>query len=144
MNGGLVYYLYEKSPKIWRELETVVEKLNCCIAPGEFPQHGGHKPLQDSVTQFVAHKFAALDRLVDRLGAKLSHLTMTLRRQQLKGYILKWCNAKMLIGSALFCDILKSSSIICKILQDDICVVRAIKDILKALKSADHLKDTLF
>ena len=147
-----VYYLYEKSLKKCRELETVVEGLKRCIAPGEFPQHEGHKPLQACGTRFVAHKFAALDRLVDRLGAYPSHLTMlandpktkSIDCQQLKGYILKWCNAKMLIGSALFCDILKPPSIFCKILQDDICVVRVIEAILKASKSADHLKDTPF
>ena len=148
-----VYYLYEKSPKKCRELETVVEELKCCIAPGEFPQHGGHKPLRACGTRFVAHKFAALERLVDRLGAYLSHLTVlsddpktkSVDRQRLKGYILKWRNAKMLIGSALFCDVLKPSSILCKILQeDDICVVRAIEAVLKASQSADQLKDTPF
>ena len=148
-----VYYLYEKSPKKSRELETVVEELKFCIAPGEFPQHGGNKPLHACGTQFVAHKFAALDRLVDRLGAYLSHLTMladdpktkSVDRQQLKEYVLKWRNAEMLIGSALLCDILKPSSSLCKILQeDDVCVVRAIEAILKASQSADHLKDTPF
>ena len=67
--------------------------------------------------------------------------TKLIDRQRLKGYILKWCNAKMLIGSALFCDILN----LCKTLQeDDVCVVRAIEGILKASQSADQLNDTPF
>ena len=113
-----VYYLYEKPPKKGQELETVVEELKLCTAPGEFLQHGGNKPLRACGTRFVTHKFAALGRLVDRLGAYLSHLTLladdpktkSVDCQRLKGYVLKWRNAKMLIGSALFCDILKTSS----------------------------------
>ena len=136
-----------------RSVFILLKNVKCCIAPGEFPQRGGHKPLRACGTRFVAHKFAALDRLVDRLGAYLSHLTMlsddpktkSVDRQRLKGYILKWRNAKMLIGSALFCDILKPSSILCKILQEvDVCVVRAIEAVLKASQSAYQLKDTPF
>jgi hypothetical protein len=100
-----------------KSLRLLLRNLSAAFAPGEFPQHGGHKPLRACGTRFVAHTFAALDRLVDRLGAYLAHLTMladdpktkSVDRQRLKGYILKWRNAKMLIGSALFCDILKPS-----------------------------------
>ena len=71
--------------------------------------------------------------------------TKSVDRQRLKGYVLKWRNVKMLIGSALFSVILKPSSNLCKILQeDDICVVRAIEAILKASQSADQLKDIPF
>ena len=36
-----VYYLYEKSPKMCRELEEVVSELKTCLKPHEFPEKGG-------------------------------------------------------------------------------------------------------
>ena len=86
-----------------------------CFTVEEFPKKGGHKPLRACGTHFVAHKVAALDRLIDRFGAYLNHLTMLVDdpkvkrvvQQKLKGYnILKWHDARMLLGSAYFCDLL--------------------------------------
>ena len=147
----LVYFLYEKSPKKCRELETVIEELQACFTHTEFPKKGGHKPLRACRTRFVAHKVAALSRLIDRFGAYLSHLTNLIDDprtkpvdwQKLKGYVLKWWDGNMLHGSAYFCDLLKPSSTLCKILQeDDVCVVRAIEAIIKTSKSGDKLKAT--
>ena len=117
------------------------------------PQRGGHKPLRACGTRFVAHKVAALDRLIDRFGAYLGHLTNLIDdprtkpvdRQKLKGYLLKWRDGNMLLGSAYFCDLLKSSSALCKILQeDDVCVVRAIEAVVRTSKSGDKVKATTF
>ena len=93
-----------------------------------------------------------MDRLVDRFGAYLNHLTLLVDdpktkpvdRQKLKGYILKWRDARMLLGSAYFCDLLKPSSTLCKILQEDVCVVRAIESVMKTSNSGDKLKATNF
>ena len=68
------------------------------------------------VKHLVSHKVAALDRLLYCFGAYLSHLTMLIDdpktkpvdQQKLKGYLLKWCDAKMILGSAYFCDFLKA------------------------------------
>ena len=149
-----VYYLYEKSPKKCRELETVIEELQACFTVEEFPKKGGHKPLRACGTRFVAHKVAALDRLVDRFGAYLNHLTLLVddpktkpidRQTLMKGYILKWRDARMLLGSAYICDLLKPSSTLCKILQEeDACVVRAIESVMKTSNSGDKLKVTNF
>ena len=143
-----VYYLYEKSPKKCRDLETVIEELQCCLTTEEFPTKGGHKPVRACGTRFIAHKVAALDRLIDRYGAYLNHLTALTEdsktkpadRQRLKGYILKWRDAKMLLGSAYFCDLLKASSVLCKVLQEDVCVVRAIEALMKMSRQSDNLK----
>ena len=40
-----VYFMYEKSPKKCRELETVVEELKACLEPTEMPSKGGSWPL---------------------------------------------------------------------------------------------------
>ena len=94
-----------------------------------------------------------MDRLLDHYGAYLNHLTMLVDdpktkpvdRQKLKGYVLKWRDARMLLGSAYFCDLLKPSSILCKILQEeDVCVVRAIESVIKTSNSVDKLRTTTF
>lgn len=148
-----VYYVYEKSPKKCRELEVVVEELKNCLEPTEMPKKGGSRPLRACGTRFVAHKVAALWRLIDRFGAYLSHLTALTEdasvkssdRQKLKGYILKWRNAKVLLGCAFFHDLLKPSAILCKVLQEDeLCVVRAIEAVMKTKKSLDTMKAVPF
>jgi hypothetical protein len=45
-------------------------------------------------------------------------------RQKMKGYVLKWQNAQVLLGCAVFRDLLSPSAILCKVLQEDeICTV---------------------
>ena len=148
-----VYYLYKKSPKKCCELESVVQELKACLEPTEIPKEGGSRPLRACGTRFIAHKVAALGRLIDRFGAYLSHLTaMTedssikdVDRQKFKGYIQKWQNSKVLLGCAFFHDLLKPSAILSKILQEDeLCVVRAIESVLKTKKSMDKMKVTVF
>jgi hypothetical protein len=59
-----------------------------------------------------------------------------------KGYVLKWQNAQVLHGCAVFRD---PSAILCKVLQEDeICTVRAVESICKTKKSLDTLKTTAF
>ena len=61
-----VYYVYEKSPKKCRELQEVVDELRVCLEPSELPLQGGNRPLRACGTRFVAHKIAALGRVIDR------------------------------------------------------------------------------
>ena len=98
-----LYYLYEKSPK-------------------------------------KCHKQKALQQVVDRYGAYLNHLAALTEdksikstdRQHLKGYLLKWRQARMIIGSAMYTDALNPASLLSLTLQDDdIDVVQGIKNILK-------------
>ena len=90
------------------------------------PSSGGTRPL---CLRFIAHKVAALGRLIDRFGAYLAHLTAMTEdssvkaRQKLKGYIGKWQNFKYLLGSALFHNLLKPSA--------TMCVVRAIESVVR-------------
>jgi len=74
-----------------------VEELKDCLKPFEMPRRGGSRPLRACGTRFVAHKVAALGRLVDNYGAYLCHLVAMTQdvsikstdRQKLKGYLLK-------------------------------------------------------
>lgn len=121
-----VYYLYEKSSKKCVELQEVVEELKQCLEDGDMPARGS-RPLRACGTRFVAHKVAALGRLIDRYGAYLAHLTAltedphvkSVDKEKLKGYIRKWRDCKMLLGCALFHDLLKPCGILCKVLQED-------------------------
>lgn len=148
-----LYLMYNKSPKKCAQLEDIVAELKSCLEPDDIPTQGGDRPLRASGTRFVAHKVSALGRLVDRHGAYLSHLAALIQDPQVKGidkaklsgYVKKWQNFRVLLGCALFYEILKPASILCETLQrDELCVVRAIESIMKTKKSLDTLKATTF
>ena len=145
-------YSYEKSPKKCVELAEVLDELRQCLEDGDMPNKG-NSPLRACGTRFIAHKVAALGRLIDRYGAYLAHLTALIEyphvksvdREKLRGYVRKWCDSKMLLGCALFHDVLKPCAILCKVLQEDeVCVVGAIESLLKAKRNLDNLKTTTF
>ena len=105
----------------------------------EFSARGGSRPLRASGTRFVAHKVAALGRFIDKYGAQHLH---SLDRQKLNGHVKKWRDSKILLGCAVFRDILKPSAQLCKILQEDnACIVRAIEAIMKTMS---QLKSSSF
>ena len=92
-----LYYVYSKAPKKCRELEEVVLELKACLNSFEFP-NSGNRPLRACGTRFICHKVRALERILDRFGAYLNHLTALTEdpttkpadKQKLKGYITKW------------------------------------------------------
>ena len=119
-----ITYVYEKSPKKCRELDEVVAKLKTCFESSVMPDEGGNRPLRAFGTRFVSHKVKALDKLIDRYGAYVNHLTALTEdskikacdKQKLKGYIRRWRHSKTLLGCALFHDLLKPDGILCKVL----------------------------
>ena len=63
----------------------------------------------------------------------------------MKGYILKWCDLKMLLSCAFFHDLLKPSATLCKMLQaDDVCVLGALEALLKTSTSMEKIKAISF
>ena len=87
------------------------------------------------------------------MGAYLCHLSglvedlsvKAVNRHRLKGYMLKWRNAKILLGCAHLHDLLKPASILCRDLQaDEVSIVKAIEAILKTAKNMEKLKSTSF
>lgn len=117
------------------------------------PIQGGVCPLRECGTRFITHKVAALERVIDRFGAYLSHMIAltedtslkAVDRQKVKGYVLKWQDSKILLGCALFHDLLRPCSILCKVLQEEeICVVWEIEAVMKTKRSLDKIKTTLF
>ena len=146
-----VYYIYSKAPKKCRELDEVVAELGSCLESCEFPSEGGNRPCRACGTRFIAHKVAAIDRLLDRYGAYMNHLTALTEdgatrpadKQKLKGYISKWRCAKVVLGCAIFHDILKPTAMLCKVLQnDELCIVSAIEALLRTTAAIEKLKST--
>ena len=144
-----IYYVYSKSPKKYHELEDIIVELKSCLEPSDMPLEGRRRPLRACGTQFVMHKVAALERIVNRFGAYLAHLIAIIEdssekavdRQKVKGYILRWQDSKILFGCAFFHDLLKPCATLCKILQEDeICMVQAIESVMKTKKSLEKIK----
>ena len=108
-----LYYLYEKSPKKCRELDDIVKTLKTCLGSDEFSHGRGVRPLRASGTRFVTHKVAALNRVLERFGAYVNHLcslaqdscVKSVDKQKLKGYIMRWREAKIRVGCAFFSDL---------------------------------------
>ena len=141
-----LYYLYSKSPKKLRELTDVVSDLKEVF---KFPE-GGDAPIRSQGSRWISHKRQALQRITDRYGAYVAHLTTlsndssinSTDRARLKGYLLKWQEGKILIGCALYVDALKALSLLSKALQGEkLDVVLGLQSILRAKKSLKCLTD---
>ena len=84
-------------------------------------------PVRCSGTRWIAHKRKALQRFVDRYGVYVNHLsTLASDRQtkaedkgRLKGYVFKMKNYKMLVGAAMYVDLLQPVYLLSLSLQDD-------------------------
>ena len=152
-----VYYLYHNSPKKCRELDEVVQQLKMCLQEqdSDVPKLNlrGSRPIRACGTRFVTHKVAALNRLIQCFGAYLAHLvtliedpgTKSTEKAKLKGYLIKWRNSKMILGCALFHDLLRPASILCKSLQyDDLSVTDTVESLLHTSSSLEKLKDKKF
>ena len=129
-----LFYIYEKSPKKSHELANTVDDLRFVF---EFPK-GGHLPVRSHGTRWVSHKRRALQRVLDRYGAYIHHLSTLTEdrslkpddRQRLKGYLLKWRQPKMLIGCAMYVEALKPVSLLSLALQkEDADIVTSIEKI---------------
>ena len=106
-----IYYLYEKSPKKCRELESVAKELQQVFDLVK----GGDRPIRSCGTRWITHKRNALQRIVDRYGVYIAHLSTLVQdsslkaadRARLKGYLLKWKQPKMLMACCFYIDALK-------------------------------------
>ena len=139
-----LYYMYHKSPKKTRELLSVVEDLKEVF---QFPK-AGNIPIRSEGSRWITHKRRALQRVIDRYGAYINHLTTLSEdstvhaedRACLKGYLNKWSDCKILVGCALYIEVLKPPSILSLTLQgSNIDIVSSIKSILKTISTLKSL-----
>ena len=113
----------------------------------EFPD-GGDLPVQSQGSRWITLKRKALQRIIDRYGAYLNHLNTLAEdrtvkvddRARIRGYAQKWGQCRMLIGCALYVDIIKPPSLLSLTLQDMSCdIVLCIKHIQKTSKTLKQL-----
>ena len=138
-----LYYLYNKSPKKSQELTTIVEELKEVY---HFPK-GGSLPVRCQGTRWINYKRKAMQRVIDRFGAYISHLAALIEdssvkacdKARLKGYV-QWNQGKILVGCAMYIEILKAPSILSLALQEDqIDIVYGLKQILKSASALQSL-----
>ena len=61
-------------------------------------------------------------------------------RARLQGYLRKWTQGKMLVGCAMYVDVLQAPSVLSQSLQeDDTDIVQGIKQVLKAVSTLPSL-----
>lgn len=140
-----LYYIYEKSAKKSRELENIVTDLGEAFDLVK----GGNRPIRSCGTRWITHKRRALQRVVDRYGAYIAHLSTLVEdsslkavdRARLKGYLVKWKQPKLLVGCAMYIDALKPVSLLSLSLQgnDTADIVISIESTLKSAKTLQSL-----
>lgn len=90
---------------------------------------------------WISYKRNVLQFVISRYGAYLNCLSALIEdrtiksmdRQKLKGYVLKWKDARILIGCAFYTDILQSPSFLSLKLQNDhLHVVHGLRFILNS------------
>jgi len=140
-----LYYLYKKSPKKVRELKGIVEDLKEVYDFND----GGYIPVRSQGSRWITHKRKALQKVIDQYGAYIAHLISLCQdksvkaedRARLKGYVQKWSQSKMLLGCAMYVEVLKAPSILSLCLQKSDCdLVYGLKQILKVLDAIKSLK----
>ena len=71
------------------------------------------KPSKSYGTHWIDHKLTSMKIMLENYGAYISHIeslsqtdSQPLKRAELKGYLLKWKDASILISLAIYLDIL--------------------------------------
>ena len=139
-----LFYVYNKSSKKSRELASIAEDLNEVF---HLPRENFF-PVRCQGTRWICHKRKALLRIVDCFGAYITHLTAlsadgsiaSTDRARIYGYLQKWSKGKMLLGCAMYADVLQALSLLSLCLQNDgVDIIYCIKQILKSAKSLENL-----
>lgn len=110
----------------------------------------GNSPIRSCGTRWVTQKRKALHRVMDLYGAYIAHLTCLVQNKstkakgsaQLKGHLRQWRQPQMLVGSAMYIDVLKLKPISLLSLAvkcDHIDIVTSIRNTLKAVKDLNSL-----
>ena len=141
-----LYYLYEKSSKKSSDLAYIVEDLMQVFDLSQ----GGSRPIRFCGTRWITLKRKALQCVLDRYGAYIAHFSTLVEdrsikpadRSCLKGYLLKWKRPEILVGCALYAEVLKPLSILSLTLQSDSSdIVTSMKNTLKAVKALKTLAE---
>ena len=141
-----LYSLCDKSPQKTHQLTSIVEDLKEIF---HCPNTGDFMPVHNQGTRWINHKRRALQRIVDRFGVYSTHLySMTndsaleaADHIKLTSFHQRWTQGKILIGCALYIDVLKAPSQLSLPLQEnETDVISGIKHILKAMQTFQLLR----
>ena len=98
-----LYYLYSKSPKRFRELNSFSEMY----------ENTTPKPYKSYGTRWIYHKFTSMKIVLRNYGVFMQHVeslaqtdSQPLKRAELESYAKKWMNAKYPIHLAIYLDVL--------------------------------------
>ena len=133
-----LYFLYEKSPKKTRELQEIADDLKEVY---ELPK-GGNNPVRSQGSRWINHKRKALQRVVDRYGVYITHLTTLVEERSLRAEDKARLKAylRIILGCAMYIDILKAPSLLSLSLQGcELDTVLGIKNILKSITALKSL-----
>ena len=117
----------------------------------QFLDMGDSVLVHNQGVRWISHKRRALQRIVDRFGVYCAHLhsltsdpTLDATDQiKLKSFHQRWTEGRILIGCALYIDILKAPSQLSLSLQkNEIDVISGIKHILKTTQTFQLLRKT--
>ena len=113
-------------------------------------------PVRSQGSKWITHKRKALQRIVDSYDAYICHLTVLSEDRSLKsevracltGYLRKWSDMSVVVGCALYVDVLEPPTLLSLTLQgSDLDIVFGIKQILRSCESLkkglDHLTCSL-
>ena len=124
-----LYYLYQKSPKRYRELKELSGAYEKTIT----------KPTKAHGTRWIDHKYRAMERVLDNYRPYIAHLeslchtdSQALKRAELVGQAKKWKDATYPMYMAIYLDILSPIRRISVAMQSDfhdpVKVVKRIKE----------------
>jgi len=139
-----LFYLYSKSPKKCREIQDIITDLTQCLTFDD----NGIKPIRASGTRWISHKINAMKRVLSKFGVYTNHIasliedssTKAADKAKLKGYMIKWTDAKYLLGCALFVDLLTPCVIFSNCMQEDeLNLLAALTFLLRTIKETDKL-----
>ena len=141
-----LYSLCNRSPQKMHQLAPIMEDLREIF---HFANSGDAMPVHNQGTRWINHKRRALQRIVDRFGVYCAHLySMTndsaleaVDQMKLTSFHQRWTQGKILIGCALYIDVLKAPSQLSLPLQEnEIDVISGIKHILKTVQTFQLLR----
>lgn len=141
-----LYSLCSKSPQRTQQLAPIVEDLKEVF---HFAEAGESMPVHNQGTSWINHKRKALQRIVDRFGVYCTHLhSMTndssleaADQVKLRSFHKRWTQGKILIGCAMYIDVLKVPSLLSLSLQEsETDMISGIKHFLKTVQTLHLLK----
>ena len=136
------YYLHKQSPKHLQELKHIAETWEKSVS----------KPSKSYGTCWIDHKLTSTKIMLENYGAYISHIELlsqtdsqTLKRAELRGYLLKWKDPSIPISLAIYVEVLSPlkqlSPSFQQELHDPVEAVRCIQDFNLTMVKLKLLED---